>query len=175
MNCTACKRRIGSNLLECERCLDYVNWTCLMVTPVGTETDISHNQAHAGDNTLKFIQNKFVDELDLQNHYIFMKRLEAMAAAASIAYNARKIKAQIPNPSKIEKSKEWNEAIRKQREEQRPQKERKILSQRDKAIESLVGVMVKTGMPEETARQLATTQVDKSMSEVGRNVGETRI
>lgn len=92
---------------------------------------------------------------------MYQKRFEALAAKASLVYNERLISEKIPDPKDIQrKNEDWKKAIEEQKDKQRPAKERKILTDRDKAIQAYVTV----GIPE----QEATKIVDEQMAAIGR-------
>lgn len=148
----------GDQPRECQICIDYLNYCRLMVEP---RTDsIASNQTVA----MNYF-DKLVPDMTLQEIFLYQKRFEALAAKASLIYSDQLVKDKIPNPKEIQerakrKDEDWKKAVEEQKNAQRPAKERKILSDRDKAIEAYV----KVGIPKEAA----TAIVDQQMSEIGR-------
>lgn len=165
MNCPSCSKLYGTNPIECDECLQYVNWSRLIVTPVGTDKD--GNIGHALENTTKYIDRFYPPpySASLQDLFLFLKRMEAITAGASLAYSRRKVQERIPNPKDLESSEgEWNEAIKKQKDAQRPKKERVLLSDRDKGIKHLMTNL-------KMSLEMASKIVDEQMSKEGRNPG----
>ena len=144
----------GDRPLECEKCLEYLNVCRLMIEP---RTDsITSNQTVAVNYS-----NKLIHEMTLQEIFMFQKRFEALAAQCSYVYSTRTITERVPDPKELERKKEdWAQAVKEQKDKQRPAKEKKILTDRDKAIEALIGV----GVP----REAAIASVDERMKSMGR-------
>lgn len=156
----------GDQPRECQTCLDYLNICRLMVEP---RTDsIASNQTTAMNWFEKLVPmqgGKLVSEMNLQEIFMYQKRFEALAAKSSIIYNEQLIKERIPNPKELErksaeKAEQWEQAVRDQKDAQRPAKEKKILSDRDKAIAAYKLV----GIPQSEATKI----VDEQMAAIGR-------
>lgn len=144
----------GDNPRECQTCIDYMNWCRLMVEP---RTDsIASNQTVA----VQWFE-KMVPDMSLQEIFMYQKRFEALAARASLVYSDQLVKDKIPNPKEIErKAADWARAVEEQKDKNRPPKEKKILSDRDKAINAYVSV----GIPLDQATKI----VDEQMAAIGR-------
>lgn len=152
----------GDQPRDCQVCIDYLNYCRLMVEP---KTDsIASNQTVA----MNYF-DKLVCDMSLQEIFMYQKRFEALAAKASLIYSEQLIKDKIPNPKELKairaddskrKTEEWNKAVEDQKDAQRPPKERKILTDRDKAI----AAYVKVGIGENEAIKI----VDEQMAAIGR-------
>lgn len=148
----------GDQPRECQICIDHINICRLMVEP---RTDsVASNQTVAINYFMKL-----VPDMTLQEIFMFQKRFEALAAQASLIYSDQLRVERIPNPKELqEKSKkkqaDWTQAVEEQKDKQRPPKEKKILSDRDKAIAAYVAV----GVSEKESIEI----VDKQMAAIGR-------
>lgn len=166
--CPLCKFKIGSRPLECKPCLDYINWIRVLAQPpeFNDIEAVGQIQKNAIHNTARFIE---VHSLNLDEMFLWMKQFEACAASISMLYQAKVIKERTPNIDKAEMSKAIEKSNAQQKLDNLPKKEKRILSERDKAVESLKKVFMAI-MPEEKALQKAEEQVDARMAEVGRKV-----
>jgi hypothetical protein len=131
------KHSKGSQANQCLDCIDYLNWVRLMIMP-RQNIGIEANQQVA----INYV-DKFAHELDLQGMFLLMKKAEAIAAAASVIYNERIVKAKIADPKELErKADDWKRAEKEMRDKNRPTKERKMLSDFEKAVKQLTDVHV---------------------------------
>lgn len=156
---------LGTQTIECEDCAKWNNWCRLILTPTPlgntpTKEKIEHNQRSAFEWVSK---SKHVADMSLDELFIWMKKVEAIAAGASLAYNNRLIKNRVARPDDAERAIEFKDAVKKQKDENRPKKERVLLSDREKAIKALIDI----GMD----AVIAAKSVDERMASVGRNPG----
>lgn len=146
---------IGSSPVECADCLKYVN-ACMTILRPYSGQSAEFNQMVVFQNA-----NYLIKDLTLEEHYLYVRRAEALAAAVGLLYQQRLSKQQIPDPKQAQSSAEFTEIIRKQRDATRPKKERKLLDDREKGILALT----KLGL----ARGAAEKMVDAQMSKEGRS------
>ena len=140
----------GTQPHQCLDCVDYLNWTRLMIMP-RNNMGIEANQQVA----LNYV-DKFAHELDLQGMFLLMKKAEAIAAAASVIYNERLLKnrQQISDPKELErKADDWKRAEKEMRDKNRPPKEKKMLSDFEKAVKQLTDVHVSQEAAESIVRE----------------------
>lgn len=166
MDCPASgqdKHDIGSRARECDKCLEYLNALRLFhrvhYEPDGS-LDKELNQRMAADRV-----HKFVHEMSLQEHFMYMKRFEAATAEVAFLYHQKIVKERIADPAGLERkssNQEFQKAVELQKLAQRPKKERVQLDSRDKAIRALMAV----GVSEKDARE----SVDKPLREQGKVV-----
>lgn len=166
LNTTACAQlmmeskidshAIGSQPIECLDCLKYCN-VCVTIMRPNMGLDIEGNQQVVFQNA-----NYLLKDLKTEEVYFFVKRAEALAASFGLLYQQRKIKEKIPNPKSAEASLEFSESIKRQKDAVRPKKEKKLLTDRDRAIESFT----KLGITLEKA----TAMVDAQLIKEGRAV-----
>lgn len=150
----------GSQAIQCQDCIDHLNWIRLMVKPLDNMT-IQQNQQAAMGRTLKF-----VGDMTLQELFIYQKMLEGMAAQCSLIYNQRLVKDKIADPLELKRQQEdWKAAERKQRLANAPTPVKKQLTARDKAIVSLMNVGL--------SRADAEKSVDSKFEEQGKATGNT--
>lgn len=164
MRCSVCDLPAASNPVECQECCDESNRLRLLLlpTPLG-DTKQSEKVGH--DQRISFnAVVKTVDKMTLDELFVFMKKAEAVAAGAGLAYNQRLMKLRV-SPEDVETRKKDQQsfagAARQARVDNLPKKERRLLSDRDKAIEQLMKFM---------DREAATASVDSQMSKQGRLV-----
>jgi hypothetical protein len=139
---------IGTQPQICQECIDYLNWTRLMLMP-RTDMPIAANQTAAGNYV-----RKFVHQMDLQEVFYFQKRLEEMAASASLIYNEKLRENKISNPRTLEqKADDWAKAQKEMREKDRPKAEKKQLNAFEKAVQQLVAVGVEESSATEIVKE----------------------
>lgn len=165
-SCPACTRNLGSNPLECSECLKYINWVRLIADPFPVQLDANTIQRETVGRV-----NKFQDiyQLDMDQLFLWGKKMEAIAAACSMLYQAKVIKERTPDIDRAEMTKAIEKSNRIQKLENLPKKEKKILSERDKAVAAIFNIYKKI-MNEEIAQTKAEAEVDARMAEVGRKV-----
>lgn len=170
MYCSVCTKLAGSNVVECETCLRYNNSCRLLIQNFTTDSEQG-----AQDRVEKHLS---VHEMSLEQTMIFVRHLRALAAGATVVYQNKLIKTRIADPASLNKrlnqtkvkTEEFAAAVKEQRDAQRPKKEKRILSDREKAIEKVAEIFQRTGIAETVAYTMAATEVDKRMAEVGRKV-----
>ncbi len=145
----------------CDQCLAYLNWVRLMVKPIEGITTQANQQAAIG-STLKYVA-----DMNVQEVFVYMKMMEAVAAQVFIIHEDRTRKERIPNPKELQQQNEdWQRAVKEQKDRLKStpelKKEKKILSDRDRAVEALVSV----GVP----RKAAEESVDEKMRQQGKVV-----
>lgn len=147
---------IGTMSVQCEDCLEYTNMCMTILLPDTSQSREANQQA--------VFQNSpyLVKDLTLEEHYLFMRRLESLAANVGVLYQQRIHKERVPDIKRAEASIDYAASIKKQKDSQRPKKEQKLLSDRDKAI----GALTKLGLDPEVAAKT----VDKQMSKEGRAI-----
>jgi hypothetical protein len=159
---------IGMKARECDMCLEYLNACRTLIgfsfvhDPESTPgepryiLDKDHNQKSGVARC-----GPFVHEMNLQEHFVFLKRLEAITAEVSFLYTQKIIKERVSDPDIIKRKKDpaaFKAAVEAQKMAQRPVKERRQLDAREKAIE---GLMKATGLPESVATQMVDEQLKK--------------
>lgn len=160
--CKQCKQLLGSNVTECTHCLNYNNQSRLLIQNFMTD-----DEAKAMDRVVKFVEN--VADMSLENTFRFVRHLRSLSAGATVAYQNKLIKERINDPKGITKklnAAEFAQAVREQKDAQRPPREKKLLTAREKAIKSLTDI----GVPE----SIAIERIDSEMTKVGRNPGGTK-
>lgn len=161
MNCPAQPIETGTHVYgtrttDCEQCRVYNNWSRIMLTP--TTMDVQHEYNTSFENVPKFIE---ISKLSLDDIFIFMKKITAIAAGFTLAWDNANIKKRTPNPKALEaQSEEFEQAVKVQRIAQLPPKERKMLSDKEKAIKALMDI----GIDKATA----TANVEERMAKAGR-------
>jgi CRISPR/Cas system CSM-associated protein Csm2 small subunit len=106
--------------------------------------------------------NFLVKDMPIEARFRYMKLLETLTAEAAVAYHNAKITERTPDPKAAEKAEDFKKAVKAQKIANLPPKEKKLLSDADKAIAQLV----KNGIPESTARRI----VEAEMVKEGRGV-----
>lgn len=161
--------RLGDLPSECDQCLKYLN-SCKLLVEVTTAFDVASGEYILDKDTnrssgsarafqhLDFLGK--VHELNLEHLFMYVKRFEGIAAQFSIMYHTKIVKERVPDVKSLEKAEEFSEAVAAQRMTQRPKKEKKQLSERDRAIQVLTGVGVSLAA--------ATAEVDKRFKEQGK-------
>lgn len=159
----------GSAAATCEKCLEYLN-ACRTLVEIGYVWNAEvqdyilekeHNQKSG-----TFAANHFVHEMNLQEHFVFLKRLEAITAEVSYLYSQKIIKERVTDPDVVRRKSspaEFKKAVAESRMANRPAKEKRQLSEREKAIE---GLMKGTGLDE----KMATLLVDEQFKKQGKVV-----
>lgn len=166
---TVQEHEMGSLPKECDQCLNYLNSCKLLVETSKVFSsekqtyilDKENNRSQASQmcvRHMEFVEK--VHELSLEHLFMYAKRFEGIAAQCSIMYHTRIVKERIPDIRSAEKSAEFAAAVSEQRLAQRPKKEKKQLSERDKAIAALTGV----GIP----LAAAIASVDEKFKEQGK-------
>lgn len=160
MYCPDCRTLYGANATQCAKCLDWNNTCRLIAAPImlgaSTAETLEYNVAKALENV-----QKFAHEIDLETLFVFMKRIEAVAAGASLAYNQRtRVNSKLADPTGAEKAKDFSKALKEQTIANLPKKEKVLLDARGKAIKALTDL----GIPSEIAEK----QVDERMAQAGR-------
>jgi hypothetical protein len=151
----------GTQCIQCQDCIDYLNNVRLMNTPLHVGPDIEVNQRASMARL-----TKHVHEMNLQELFIYMKMLEGMAAQCSLIYNQHLVKSKIANPKEMEKRQlEWKEAEREQRLKNAPPIVKKQLTARDKAIKSLMDIGL--------SRSDAESSVDSKLTAQGKATENT--
>lgn len=151
---------VGTLARSCDACLEYLN-ACRTLLQVRYD-----HEGHLATDIQKGVMQHvgpYVHEYDLQQLYVFMKRMEMLTAETSYLYNQKLIKERVSDPDVIKRKKdpvEFKKAIDDQKMANRPEKERKQLSAREKAIAALVAV----GLPLE----MATASVDEQFKKQGK-------
>lgn len=149
---------IGSNPRRCDECLQYMNKMLVLVRPY-TGKDVEFNQIVTAQN-MPFL----VKDLNLEEFYLYTKKLEMLAACAGLMYQDTLRKTKV-NPDTVKKNagkQSFAEEMKRERDLQRPKKEKKLLDARDKAI----AVYTSLGMPLDQAAKM----VDEQMAKQGRAV-----
>lgn len=162
MKCPSCDALFGTATVTCEKCQAYNNACRLLVTPAFVEgkVDIVHEKQLGFEHAAHFMR---VSDFTLEQMFVFMKKMEAVCAGFNLAYSQANVKKHTPDPKKLARdAEEFTEAVKAQRIEQLPKKERKMLDDRQKAVATLVAI----GLTEENA----TLEVEKRMSKEGRLV-----
>lgn len=162
MKCPSCDALFGTATVTCVKCQAYNNACRLLLTPAFTEgkVDIPREQQLGFEHASHFMR---VSDFTLEQMFVYMKKIEAIAAGFSLAYNEQLVKKRIADPKKLAKdAEEFTEAVREQRVAQLPKKERKMLDDRQKAVAALVAI----GLSEKQASE----EVEKRMSKEGRLV-----
>ncbi len=164
--CKNCQQVKGTNPINCETCFSYLNWTRLLLAPFNTNDDSTDDlQKRSIRNLNDFVKVNEITQPEVMFKY--MKLFEALSAGMSLIYNAKIINDRLPDPEQAEsssrgKSKEFSDAVKAQREAQRPKKEKKLLTLREKSIAQMVAI----GMSEEDAAKF----VDNGLLKAGRAV-----
>ncbi len=157
MDCKSCGQVLGLGCETCESCFHYVNWTRLLNEP-WPNVSVTELQVRASNSFNEF--TKVHEITSAEKLFRYYKQYEALAAAASLAYKMVKIREQIPDPESIERRNnsgtEFADAIRKQKEDQRPKKEKQLLSLREREINKYL----KLGLSQADAERF----VDQAMS-----------
>lgn len=167
MKCPSCDALFGTATVTCVKCQAYNNACRLLLTPAFAEgkVDIPREQQLGFEHAAHFMR---VSDFTLEQMFVYMKKIEAIAAGFSLAYNEQLVKKRIADPKKLARdAEEFTEAVKTQRIEQLPKKERKMLDDRQKAINAIFDIYV-TLMPEKEALEKATAEVEKRMSKEGR-------
>lgn len=158
MVCESCKKSIGSNARECDECLSYLNRLRLSFT-ITEQLGITENQASAITGI-----NHFIKDFELNQIFLFQKRLEAATAEVMVIYHTKKVKEKIPDPKSAEKKgEEYAAAVKIQKFDQMSKKEKKVMSEKDKAIQALMNSGVTEAM--------ATTIIESEFKKLGKFVG----
>ena len=157
------EHELGTLCRECDACLEYLNACRTLIEirydfegKLDKELNVKGGIARANGFT-------YAHEYNLQEMFVFMKRLEAITAEFSYLYSQKVIKERVPDPDVLRRKKdpqEFQKALAEQKLANRPAKERKHLSERDKAIAALTGV----GLSLEDA----TASVDAKFKEQGK-------
>lgn len=144
----------GIQFMNCVDCRSYLN-RCRVLHRIIRNADGSiDNELHvkrSGEAALKFCHELEMDEL-----YTYTKMFTQFAAMCSYAYSEREVKLRVNDPSKSrgKSGNEFKQALAAQRMESRPAKEKKHLSDFDKAV----AVLTKAGISEESAREAIKQQ-----------------
>lgn len=154
---------LGEKARECDKCLEYLN-ACRTLMHVQYDNE-GNLDKDLNQRSATFTAHRHVHEFSLQQHFVFLKRLEAITAEVSYLYQQKIIKEKIADPAVIQRKKDYplelQKAIEKQKYDARPIKERKALDARGKAIAEL---MKATGIPE----TIATTMIDEQLKKQGK-------
>jgi hypothetical protein len=151
---------IGTLARSCDACLEYLNACRTLVT-----IRYDHEGKLDSDMQKGVIGHvpRFVHEYSLLELFTFMKRMEMLSAETSYLYNMKLIRDKVTDPDIIKRKRdpqEFQKAIQESKMAQRPEKEKKQLSAREKAIDALV----KVGLPLE----MATASVDEQFKKQGK-------
>ena len=155
---------LGTRPRDCDTCLEYNNACRTLV-----QCMYDHEGNLDKDMNIKsgtFRANHFVHEMGLQEHFVFLKRLEGITAETSYLYSQKIIRERVNDPEVLKRKKdpqEFKKALAEQKLAQRPEKERKHLDARGKAIEAMMRVAM---MSEEQA----TAAVDEQFRKQGKVV-----
>ncbi len=149
---------VGTLSRSCDACLEYVNACRTLVT-------IRYDHEGKLD---KDIQkgvighvSRHVSDYNLQELFVFMKRMEMLTAETSYLYNQKLIKEKVTDPDIIKRKRdpvEFKKAIDASKLSQRPEKEKKQLDARGKAIAAL---MTATKLDEDICAQMVDEQFKK--------------
>lgn len=162
--CPSCQKVYGINAMECQTCLDYFNSIRLLVLPArssNSSMNREEEQSLSGGAAERIAR---VHEMNLQELFIFTKKLEACAGTANLLYTQQKIAAAVPDPEKLERSaEEWKQALAEQKKANRSasekRKDKQIESAEDKAIrafEKLVSSYTNIGIARAAALEMAS-------------------
>lgn len=154
---------LGARPRDCDTCLEYNNACRTLV-----QCMYDHEGNLDKDMNMKsgaFRVNHFVHNMPLEEHFVFLKRLEMIVSETHYLYDQKRIKERIPNEGalKSKNTQEFKKALAEQKLAQRPVKERKHLDDRGKAIEAMMRIAMVT-------EEEATDAVDKQFRKQGKVV-----
>ena len=149
---------VGTLSRSCDACLEYLNACRTLVT-------IRYDHEGKLDKDIQKgvigHAHRFVSDYTLHELFIFMKRMEMLTAETSYLFNQKVIKEKVTDPDIIKRKRdpvEFKKAIEDSKMSQRPEKEKRQLDARGKAIAAL---MLATRLDEDTCAQMVDEQFKK--------------
>jgi hypothetical protein len=125
----------GYKPMECQECIRHLNFVLLMVKPL-PDMGVAKNQEASIGRTLKY-----VNDMTLQEIFIYQKMVEAIAAQASLIYNQRLVRDKIVDPKELEKrSEDWQQAQKEMQVRNLPKVSKKHLTDYEKAVQALMHI-----------------------------------
>lgn len=138
MDCKTCTSQLGNNL-ECPDCLAFANSCVLLLRPMERiSAEDNQKSVFAWSDQENHLVNYFVHELDLKELHLYVKRYEAFGALLRLGYQKKVVTerpAQVKEAVDSESYQVWK---LEQRKIHAPKKEKKQISDYEKAVDYLV-------------------------------------
>lgn len=149
------QHEVGSKSMECRECLSYLNSARLLhkvhksIADGSIDKDL--NVKRAGESALKFCH-----EMTLDEHYVYLKMMETFTAMVSYAYSQKLVEVRLADAATVKKynGDSFNKALAEAKKANRPKKELKHLSDKDKAI----AVLTAAGIDHDSATKAIEEQ-----------------